>query len=334
MRGFEGGRSRRLGTALGVTAVLGLLAVLAALPTARAASPPTSLALASKDPCVVGSGPLYPGFDPNTNEIYIPNAASGNITVLSASCKTLATISALPSGAYPYAAAFDPTDNLVYVTDLDLNQIYEISGTSIVRTVACSCDGPAALTYDPSLLTMGMVFTNYVSGTIGVINGTFLGRTAHVGSLPDAIVYDPHTSRLLVCNSGSDNVTVLDASSLGPVKTLSVGKDPSGIAFDPANAAVLIANQGSNNVSIFNGISVSTLRGFDHPSGMAWDQDTLEIYITNIGNGKVYAVNDTYAIVKKFSTMSDSDPYGIVYDPANQRMYVAGLDTNEVYVLS
>ena len=329
-----GGRNRSLGAAVGAAAVAGVLLVLALLPAHSASLPGSRLSTAVKPPCFTGDAPLDPGFDPNTNEIYVPNAASSNITVLSASCKTLATISSLPSGAYPYAAAFDPTDNLVYVTDLDLNQIYEISGTSIVRTVPCSCDGPAALTYDPSLLTMGMVFTNYVSGTIGVINGTFLGRTAHVGALPDAIVYDPHTRRLLVCNSGSDNVTVLDASSLGLVKTLSVGTEPSGIAYDPANDAVLIANMGSNNVSIFNGISVTTLRGFDQPSGVAWDQDTLEIYVTNIGNGKVYAVNDTFAIVKKFPTAPGSDPYGIVYDPANQRMYVAGLDTNEVYVLS
>ena len=221
----------------------------------------------------------------------------------------------------------------MYVTDSNLNEIYEISGTKIA-TVSCTClDGPEAITYDPSLLYM--VVTNYVSGTIASITGTLFGPTEPVGKQPDAIVFNAYTNGIVVANSGSNNLTAFDASPLLLRGSIPVGKDPSGLAYDPENGYTYVANTGSNNVTILDGaILIGSIRGFDRPTGVSWDQAALEIYVSNLGNGKVYAVNATGDIAKKFATASGSDPYGLVYDSSNHDVYAVGLITDKVYILA
>ncbi len=290
--------------------------------------------------CFTGDTPRDPGYDPVTHEMYVPNEGypgepdgAPNITVLNETCHRVGTIS-LPSGAIPIQAAFNPSANYMYVTDYGLNQVYVISGTKIVATMT-GFDEPMGITFDE--FWDGMAIVNSGSERVDIVYGTInAGVLFYTGSDPYGIAYDPTCVCDLVTNTGSDSVTVYE-DAIETTFSTPVGNSPRGIAFDINNGLDYVANSGSNNVSILaEGTSFLTVSGFDGPYGVAWDQATLSIWVTNDGNGKVFELGGSSgnSILKKVSTASGSHALGLAYDGFNDDMYVTGFDTNVVYVIS
>ena len=68
---------------------------------------------------------------------------------------------------------------------------------------------------------------------------------------------DPITHRLYVTNSGSDTVSVIDASTNKRIIDINVGKNPTNLAIDSSsgglNSLIFVANSGSDTVSVING---------------------------------------------------------------------------------
>ncbi len=361
MRGVGRGGWTRLATVLGISVVVGALLVLAWMPAAASAVRLDRQAVeATADPtCFTGDTPRDPGYDPVTHEMYVPNegypgVANGapNITVLSGTCTLVGTIP-LSSSAIPIQAAFDPADNYIYVTDYGLNQVYIISGTKIVTTLTnpdgCNFDGPMGIVYDPE--TSNMEVVNYLGDDLTDIPtlAGYCGLGASVGTGPTEISYDPLENVLLVTNSESGNISILNADVATSIVygSITVGANPHGIAYDPATQDELVANTGSKSVSVLT-VSrydcptcwevVQTVSGFDGPYGVAWDQSTQTIWVTNDVNGKAYELsgeplnNGGWSIVKRMSTAADSHALGLAYDEYNDDLYVTGFDTNVVYV--
>ena len=340
---IEGGRGRRTGIVrvVGISVALGALLVLTTLPVVTSAVGLELHAVAAtSDPtCFTGGHPRDPGYDPVTHEVYVPNEGSPglpNITVYSQTCQLVGTIS-LPSNSIPWQAAFDPSNNYMFVTDYGLNEVYVISGTTIVHTIT-GLDGPEGVTFDYGLVSMDVVSSggDNVSAWTGA--GEFDTSFA-TGSDPSGILYDPGCACEFVTNSGSDSVTVIEtATNTFRTVSLTVGKSPEGIGYDPNDGGVYVANAGSNNVSVLNTVGgtvgvYGSIAGFNQPAAVAWDQASAYIYVANEANGKVVVVSGD-SIVKKYSTASDSHAIGLAYDEFNDDMYVTGFNTNLLYVLS
>lgn len=363
-----------MATTLGTSVAVGALLVMAMLPAASSALrlERGAVLAGTVTACQVGDFPGYPGYDPVTQEMYVPNEASANITVLSGTCTVAGTIT-LPSGAEPIQAAFDPGDNYMFVTDNTLNQIYEISGTKIVRTitsamVAGQFDGPFGITYDPTFYSLldapvgAMFVTNGNGDSIAVVepcpSGSYFGECPSdgvmyyaaytVGSAPESIAYDPGDGDLWVTNSASNTVSAVDAFPYGigkstTVQTFPAGGDPGEVAIDLATGFVYVPDYSTNNVTVIEGSPaqdefgsvIGSISG-NGPAAAAWDQSTLQMFIANYGNSKVFVVggNSGLKIIDKQSTYSGWGAFGIAYDGANGDMYVTNFGNNEVYVLS
>ncbi len=343
MRGGERKGRARIATVLGVAIAVGALLVLAIVPAASSAVRLERPALpATADPtCFTGDTPRDPGYDPVTHEMFVPNegypgqaGGAPNISVFSGTCTLVKTIS-LPTGAIPIQAAFDPSDNDMYVTDYGLNVVYVITGNKINTTIS-GFDEPMGIAYDA--YQPAMVVVNSGDDRVDwIVGSTNAGVFFYTGSDPYGIAFDPSCVCDLVTNTGSDTVTTYDDVSFATF-TQAVGVSPRGIAYNPVNSLDYVANSGSNNVSVLmDGGLYYTLSGFDGPYGVAWDQSTLTIWVTNDVNGKAYEIGGdlglSFTIVKKFSTASDSHALGLAYDEYNDEMYVTGFDTDVVYVL-
>jgi DNA-binding beta-propeller fold protein YncE len=313
--------------AAGMVLTSGLAAVVqgAVAPTANAA-------LATPTSCRVGHDPTIPAYDPVDHEVYVPNEGSGNITVIKGTCTVAATIT-LPRTSEPFAAAFDPATNCIYVTDVELNQVYVISGTSIRSTITGGFDEPYGLGYDPAAGSLAV--TNFAGNTVSFIDaGDTVSQTVGVGAGPDAVDYDLPYNTLDVANGGSDNVTILNAHfPFDPVGNLAVGSDPQAVSYDPEDQEILVDNTGSNNVSVISGYYLPlTISGFNVPLDAAWSQAHLRMYVTNNGaSGKIFEVNGS-SIAKRISDVKGAD--GVTYDDNNNDIYVTEESQSEVYVTS
>lgn len=339
----------KVATALGISVALGALLVLATLPVAHPAVGLERPALekVSVSSCPVGEAPFLPGYDPLTREMYVPNAASGNITVLKGTCTVAGTVK-LPKGAEPVQAVYDPTDNYMFVTDGALNQVYAISGTKVVQTFNISTggygpefDGPWGIAYVPVNGTYGEGSLYVTDSDFGWVTEftpqwpTLWGYTV-VGSDPEGIVYDAGFNLVYVANSGSNTVSEIWPGTLvHAYKTYPVGKDPTDVAFDPANGYVYVTNTDSDNISVFDGSFgvVATLKGLNTPIGVAWDQSTLTVFVANFGTDTMFEYNWTKKI-KTVSLPSSASPFGVAYDEGNGDVYVTQGLGDTVYIFS
>jgi len=309
------------------------MAVLPANGTSRSVANPSVVATPATTSCSVGSEPEFSGYDPVNHETYVPIFGSGEVVVLSNPCK-VALVFDLGSSAEPVQATFDPRDNYVFVSDYHLNQVYVISGKSIIAEIK-GFDEPTGITYDPVMGDMAIASTG--NNTVIFVYGTSIDPydpAVSVGSRPYQICYDPLWSELLVTNSGSDTVSVLNASSGSYLRTAYVGSTPLGIVADPADGCIYVAGFDSDDVTcIIDGKSQFTISGFDDPAGVTWNQATLQVYVANYGSGTVVAINYN-SIVQTIKVGAGSEPYGLSYDDATDKVYVSGLNSGDVYVVS
>jgi YVTN family beta-propeller protein len=319
---------RRVGPWMGIGVAVGALLLMAFVPGVLAAG---AVAKAAPTTCRVGNGPEFPGYDPVNHDIYVPNANSGNITVLSGKCTFVKSIR-LPSGAYPVMATFDPLNNHMYVTDFALDRVYDISGTKIVKTYTGFAD-PWGIAFDPGFDSL--VVANSHSNYVSVFGGPFLPFNLTTGTDPDFIGYDPFQGTLLVSNLGSNNVTIFNALNLNHLADINVGVAPGQIVYDPADQTDYVANSGSNNVTLLYGYGyvAGWMTGFKVPDGMAWDQASLEINIANFSGGKLFTLSGSH-IVDRNRTASSSHSLGVVYDEANDDIYVANFNSDVLYIFS
>ncbi len=153
-------------------------------------------------------------FDPADGEMYVADAGSAQVSVLSSGLVQI--VSNVSVGQAPYAVAYDPADGDVYVTELNSSAVVVLRGTSVVATVPVGLD-PIEVTYDPG--DGDMLVANLNSSNVSVLNGTTDLGAVTVGTGPNEIVYDPSNHDAYVVNYASANVTVLGV-------TAAAGKGP------------------------------------------------------------------------------------------------------------
>ncbi len=169
--------------------------------------------------------------------------------------------------------------------------------------------------------------------------------TVNVGSGPITSVYDSVNGLVYVVNSVSNNVSVLNGTTVvgtvdvaaAPNSTAVVAGEPDAAVVDPENGHVYVVDRVS----------------FEAPGGaVAVIQGTTEIALKSVGrlpvaaafdgaDGSVYVANSASNNVSILSGLTVSanvavapHPVAVVFDPMDAEMYVADRQGNAVSVLS
>ncbi len=310
---------------------------------------PTAGPVTSGTSCHSGNYPGTDAYDPVNHDIYVPNGLTANISIFNGACQLVATIPPGElTGTYsePTAAVYDPTNNYVYVDDDFWDEVYVISGTTVIGTISGNdlggFDLPAGMAFDPGDSVIGVA--NSGSNTV-----TFIGTGSGIGSVeanitvgtePLALAYDPHSGRFLVANYHSDNVTSVDA--LYPFTeslniNIKVGHGPIAIAYDYGNARDYVVNSESDTVSVINGLGkvYGTVSVGSFPFDAVWDQAKGDIYVTNYDSGTISVLHGMSVVRTITPSGSGSAGFdGIAYDEATDQVFVTGAESEEVYVYS
>jgi len=293
----------------------------------------TSPSVPSGTYCTVGTTPEFPAYDPVNHDIYVPNLGAGDLSILNDQCGVIKTV-LFPSGAQPRAAAFNPGNNWVYVTDQHLDQVYVISGTALTLTITSPAfKAPYGVAYDPGDAVMAVADRG--SNTVTFISGGIVAFTTTVGDGPTMFAYDPYFGTFLVTNYKSNSVTALDALDPALVDDLNipVGTQPVGIAFDDADSLDYVADSGSGNVTVisgYGGLAGSVSVG-KTPMGVTWDQAKLSIYVVDSGTNNV-SVLRLLKVVRTIVGPSGSHLVGIAYNEASDQVFVTASGSKEVYI--
>ena len=159
-------------------------------------------------------------------------------------------------------------------------------------------------------------------------------RNVSVGLAPSSVAYNPKSNVLYVANRGSDNLTLLNASSyaeLGSVST-APGAAPVGVAYNAQNTKLYVANAGDWSVEVFslannlfpNQNQLIALPGAPaalvaDPVGVAFDSEDGLVAVVG-GDGTLSILAGT-SIVAAF--VLGQDPGPLVYDPVSNLVYAA-----------
>ena len=231
----------------------------------------------------VGTAPSAVGYDRGNGYIYVANADSNNVSVISGT-SVVATVGV---GTAPDGVGYDSGNGYVYVANSGSSNVSVISGTSVVATVAVG-SFPLGVGYDNG---NGYVYVaNIASNNVSVISGTSVVATVAVGISPYGVEFDNGNGHLYVTNEGSSSVSVISGTSV--VATVGVGTTPDGVGYDSGNGYVYVANAGSNNVSVISGTSVVATVGVGTaPDGVEYDSGGGYVYVANDGSNSVSVIS-------------------------------------------
>ncbi|HZY69644.1 MAG TPA: YncE family protein [Thermoplasmata archaeon] len=237
---------------------------------------------------------------------------------------------ALPNGSRPWAAAYDPSNKDIYVTDLAHPAVYLIHNLTRIHVVRSSSftGGTWSIAWDPSAKLMLCV---NLHGLLVGINGTSISGSIHVGSsYSEGMAFDSRANEVLITIYAKNNVAGVNASHpfSGPQLNIRVGKFPVGIASDPATGYDYVTNFRGNSVDVINGSggSLGTIPVGNGPDGVSIDTAKHEVFVANHYSNNVSVISGLSAVRTLAFTPPNNYLTGVVYDPATKLVYVTALN--------
>ncbi len=179
-----------------------------------------------------------------------------------------------------------PRSDRVLVLDLEGKSVGEITGTDGVHGVALAPGLDRGFTSNSRSNTI----TTFKLSTLEV-----LSQTKATGDGPDAILFDPFSSRVFSFNGRGQNATVIDANSGAVVGTIAFGHKPEFAATD-GKGRVFVNLEDSAEVAVIDSKQLSivtrwSLAPIADPTGMAIDLQHHRLFI--VGGNKLMAVVNT-----------------------------------------
>lgn len=298
----------------------------------------------------VGTTPQGLAYVPVTGEVYVANLQSNNVSVISQSTHAVvATISITSSG--PGSVLYDAANKFVYVGGA--SNVWPVNPVGRAVSPPISMTGQYGLALDPNA---GVLYApNYASGMVNYAStsgGTVLGSVGlGAYSFPNSAAYDPVDNDILIPTNNyydylSSNVTVISASSHAVVGAIGLEHLPSAELYDATTQSTYVYDGGTGDVyeisdttdlvtrTVFVGY---TPHGFVPYGGLAMDPSTNALYVDYYNSlvGSVAVVDlASFTVTKVLPAADFYDPTGMVFDSADNRVFVANYLSGNVTVIS
>jgi len=256
--------------------------------------------------------------------------ASGSISTISTTTLTVSSTTCLAMqltpppnqtflyGTNPIAMVQPPGGGRVFIADQAGNNVWVYD--PVTQSIPSIFQMAAGIGLNPVFLTAsadgGYVFVITAGdgvnpGTLNIIatqDYSAVG-SAPLGIKPNFAYFDPYLVRLYVTNSGSNTVSVFDASninihttpSIPLLATANVGTNPVSVTALANGTKFYVANSGSGNVTDVSATSFAVLNTITLPAGSvpAWiasEPTSSKVYVANQSSTTIIqTVNDAVA---------------------------------------
>ncbi|HYK93522.1 MAG TPA: YncE family protein, partial [Thermoplasmata archaeon] len=239
----------------------------------------------------VGSDPFGVAYDNATDDVFVTNTGSNNVSVISAA--TNASVGSIGVGYQPYGIAYDWATKELYVANGGSANVSVISGSnlSVITSIPVGGD-PIGVAVDPA---SGQVFVaNHGSNNVSILSDTShkVVKAIATGTGPYGVALDNRTDTIYVTNNGSQNVSVINATTNTLVTSIGVGSpswvtvtpELEGIAYDPQTNLVWLGAGWAYAAVIDPTQQVVVGYAGTDPSGVLYDPANGDICLTNTGN--------------------------------------------------
>ena len=240
--------------------------------------------------------------------------SSGQINAQSTKYHLIKTFPIKSSGKWDYLAVSPVAPELYVSHGTHVNILDKMTGDSL--GIINNTEGVHGIAFAPSF---GKGYTsNGKMNTVSVFNlkDHVVTDQVKTGDNPDAIVFDPFSKMIYVCNGHSKDLTVIDPSNNSVIKTIQLGGKPETAVSNEAGR-LFINIEDKNEVAVLNTKSLvvehnwKTGKG-DEPSGLAIDLKARRLFI-GCGNKLMVVMNaENGKIVKELPIGDGCD--GVAFD--------------------
>ncbi len=203
-------------------------------------------------------------------------------------------------GGWDYIS-FEETARRLYISHSTHVIVYDVDNSKIVGDIP-STEGVHGIAFAPEF-NHGFT-SNGRSNSVLMFDLKTLDtlKRITVGDKPDAIIYDPFSKTIIVCNGKSENATFINASTGKVTTTLPLGGGPE-FAVSNGTGHVFINLEVKNEVVDIDMKKIKVLHhwklaGGEAPSGIAMDKKAHRLFcvcanklmvVVNSDNGKIVA---------------------------------------------
>jgi YVTN family beta-propeller protein len=256
---------------------------------------------------------------------------SGALSILGLNTTTL------PKGARPISLA--DANSSVYVAESGRGVVGVLAGSPLALTTEIPVAGnPVALAATPSGQKVYVVNQSGSVNAIATPDNT-LASTVTVGSNPVWAVASSDSTRLYVVNQGSNNISVIDATTDALITTVAVGNSPNYAVFDAQLLRLLVTNPGSNTLSVINAdplspayLNVTNVSVGTGPSSVAALANGTKIYVANRTSNNVTVINSTSLAVTGTIPVGTT-PVWIASDSPSTKVFVANMASQNFSII-
>jgi YVTN family beta-propeller protein len=295
--------------------------------------------------------PMFLAYDSANGDIYVPDAFTNTVSVISTVLNVNTAVSYLRgttqggtvtggpigAGSSPRGALYDGDNGDIYVSNGNNANITVISGktNTVVTNIGVGMD-PWNMAYDSA---NGLIYVaDEGSNCVSVISGSSnrVVGVVGVGNIPIGVGYDSSNGDVYVPNYASNNVSVISGATDKVVASIGVGSEPVAVETSTANGFVYVANENSANLSVIytttNKVIASIGVGFD-PDGIGYDPVNKDLYVANFVSDNVTVISSsTNKVLTNIGV--GSEPRSIAFDSANELLYLTNEGNSNVSVIS
>jgi YVTN family beta-propeller protein len=171
---------------------------------------------------------------------------------------------------------------------------------------------------------------------IDVKTGKILGAVPGLPSIK-AVSLSADPNVIFTANSGDGSVSVLDVKTLKILTNIKMGTGADAIDYDPVHGLVIVSINGDSLGFIDEKTRTKTgeLKLPGKPELMAIDRQQGRVFQAINDKDEVLLIDPvTRAVLKTYKGCDIKAPTGVVYDPDNQRLFVADAITHTANVMS
>ncbi len=324
-----------------VVAALVLGGLVAGLAGPASATPTGPVGLSDLHPssnyslvATVGAGicPTAAGYDSGTNEVYIGNSCSNNVTVISAGTNLVVNnISVHPD---PEFAKYDPAKKEMFIADSADSKVDIIADSNHTVVHWVTINAAFGLAYDPVKGEMFVADPNL--DQVVVLNDTTDSPVAvvNVGGEPEGMTYDAQTGQIFVTNYATNNVSVISDGNNTVVGTVALTVSPYDAAFDPTSGDIYVTS--TWGVTVVSGTNLSvlgTVPGMGTAGPITDGANVGKVFVASRGGNNVTVVSTSTNTISQVVNVGNG-PDAIAYDPTDGDVYTANYNDGTASVVS
>jgi|SRR5579859_4115921 len=273
-----------------------------------------------------------------------PNASVQTISLATKDAKN----NPLPLAQAVFVASTDNTNIYVAQTGQNSVGVVPLASNPLAETsviLDASISNPVAIAQLPG---GGKVYVANGGGKVTVIDPTLftasnpaaaIKTSLVLGSTPSAIVASADGNCLYVANSGSNNVSVINAGNDTVNATaIPVGGGPSFLRFDPKLQRVYVVNNSGNSISIINhaadcsASTATTVAVGNAPTSVAALSDGTRAYISNSGDNTVSVLITSSNTIRKTIAVG-TNPVSIGSSADGTKVVVANRNSGNISII-